>query len=367
MSRVLLLKFGAIGDVIMTIPAAYQLHLQGHQVDWACGTTVFPILQLYPWINPIPVDDRAILVGTLRERMRAIFSLWRTLWKIDRGGRYDLIATLYYDPRYRILTLPLRAGRKIRLSHSVRNFRLLPGRRHTDEFARILLGLPDAVMPTSLPPIHPPNLPPSPIPASGRTRIVLAPAGARNMLAQAILRRWPVEHYVALTRLLLERIPGVDIVLIGGPDDTWAHGHFAEFPVRDLIGAISLTQTIALLDTTDVFVSHDTGPLHLGGQAGCGIVAIFGPTDPRSFLPRRPGTVAIWGGEGFACRPCYDAHDFPQCPANECMTQVTPEEVLGEVIRMLLEREAGIIHPPRIVTPESTVPQTRLIMPTVAV
>jgi len=33
MSRVLILKFGAIGDVIMAIPAAHQLHLAGHPVD----------------------------------------------------------------------------------------------------------------------------------------------------------------------------------------------------------------------------------------------------------------------------------------------------------------------------------------------
>ncbi len=364
MSRVLLLKFGAIGDVVMTIPAAYQLHLQGHQVDWACGATVLPILRLYPWINPIPVDDRALLTGSLPERLRATFNLWRDLLRATAGREpYALIATLYYDARYRILTLPLRGARRIHLSRTDRNFRLLPGRRHTDEFARILLSRPDGVLPTSLEPIHPDVLPPSLIPPSGRTRIVMAPAGARNMLAEAVLRRWPIENYVALASLLVEQIPGVEIILVGGPDDKWAYPHFAGLPVTDAIATIRLVETIALLDTTDIFVTHDTGPLHLGGLSTCGIIALFGPTDPGSFLPRRPGVVALWGGEGFACRPCLDGHSFAPCPSNDCMTQVTPAMAFAEVLQMLSDRASGILLPPRIVTPPGTMPASRLLMP----
>ena len=364
MSRILLLKFGAIGDVVMVIPAAHQLHLQGHTIDWVCGSAVVPILKLYPWINPIPVDDRAILTGSLRQRLPAIFSLWRTLLKAAGRKPYALIATLYYDPRYRILTLPLRAARTLHLSHTDRNFRLIPGRRHTDEFARILLGRPDGVSPTSLAPIHPETLPPSLIPPSGRTRIVMAPAGARNMLAEAVLRRWPIEHYVALARMLLEQLPGVEIILVGGPDDKWAYPHFAGLPVTDAIATIRLVETIALLDTADLFVTHDTGPLHLGGLSTCGIVALFGPTDPGSFLPRRPGVVALWGGEGFACRPCLDGHSFAPCPSNDCMAQVTPALAFAEIQQMLRDRASGILPPPRIVTPAGTMPSSRLLMPT---
>ena len=159
MSRALILKFGAIGDVIMAIPAAHQLHLADHAVDWVCGPAVLPILQLYPWINPIPVDDRAILTGSPVTRLRAIAALWSTL---RRRGPYALAATLYYDPRYRILALPIPAARKFHLSATDRSRRILPGRRHTDEFARLLLNAPDSVTPTQLPPLRPEPMPPSP-------------------------------------------------------------------------------------------------------------------------------------------------------------------------------------------------------------
>ncbi len=356
-TRALLVKFGAIGDVLMVIPAAYALHQSGFAIDWICGVQVLPILQLYPWIRPIVAEDRALLKGSFGERLRALAMLWRMLG----GRRYTLCATLYYDARYRAITLPVRARRKLQLSLVDRTYRLLSGRHHTDEFARILLGSADGVEPTQPAPVPPPvgNLPPTPLSRGDRQRIVLAPGGAQNMMANAILRRWPVEQYVALADALLAQ--GLEIVLIGGPDDDWVRPWFAALPVEDLIGRLSLTQTIALLNSGDVFVTHDTGPMHLGGVASIGIVALFGPTDPRSFAPRRPGTVALWGGEGFACRPCYDGRNFAACPSNDCMRQISTEMVLQEVMAMLKDRIRGYLAAPRILTPPSTTAPAALV------
>jgi heptosyltransferase-2 len=350
MPRVLLLKFGAIGDVIMAIPAAHQLHLQGYEVDWVCGEAVLPILQLYPWIHVIAIDERALLKGSAPAKLKVLLDLWKRL----AGRRYELAATLYYDARYRFLTAPIRAERKIQLSHTERNLRLIPGRHHTDEFARILLSWPDQVRPQPLAPVAPPVLPASPLVRTEKMRVILAPAGAKNMMADDVLRRWQPENYVALTHLLLAG--NVEVVLIGGPGDAWIQPLFNINGVTDLIGKLTLPQTLALLDEGDVLVTHDTGPLHLAGITRAGIVSIFGPTDPHGRLPQRPGAVAVWGGEGFACRPCYDAHSFAPCPSNDCMAEVTPSFVMVLVMELLNDRS----KPPRIVTPPSPSPFTRI-------
>ncbi len=331
MPRILILKFGAIGDVIMAIPAAHQLHLQGQQIDWVCGPAVHPVLALYPWINPILIDERTLLTGSAAARLAVVVKLWRTL----AGRTYSLVATLYYDPRYRILTLPIYARRRLMLSNTDRNFRLLPGRHHTDEFARILLGWPDQVRPQPLAPVPVPreSLPPAPLPRGSRPRVILAPAGARNLLADDVLRRWQPENYVSLATLLLQQ--GIEVVLIGGPGDAWVQPLFAALPLIDLISQLALPQTLALLDQADLLVTHDTGPLHLAGITRVSIVSIFGPTDPHGRLPQRSGAIALWGGEGFACRPCYDGHSFAPCPSNDCMAQITPQQVLAEILTLL--------------------------------
>lgn len=350
MSKVLIVKFGAIGDVIMTIPAAYVLHQAGYEIDWACGPAVAPVLECYPWIKTIVVDERALLKGGMVERGSVLLRLWRRIG----GIKYDLCATLYYDARYRAVALPVRAKRKVILSRTDRPRMLLAGRHHTDEYARILLGLEDGERPVGLAPVRPERLPRSPLARTvGQSRVVLAPAGARNMMRDDALRRWPAENYVALASMLVSR--GIEVILAGGPDDVWIVPMFAELAVNNLIGKLTLPEMLSLLDDSDVMVTHDTGPLHMAGVTAVGIVSIFGPTDPRGRLPQRANTVALWGGEGFACRPCYDGRDYAPCLHNGCVRQVTVEMVVREVEAVLKQKRSGRPMPPRLMTPMSTV------------
>ena len=351
---VLLVKFGAIGDVLMLIPAAHLLHRQGAEIHWMCGPAVAPLLACYPWIHTIVIDDRALLNASAAARILALIGLWRRL----AGRRFDLVATLYYDRRYRLLTLPVRAGRRLLLSRVDRRLRLISDRHHTDEFARILLGWPDSCRSGSLAPVPPEHLPSAPLlgRSGERTRIALIPGGASNMLRQQTLRRWPVEHYADVARHLLAR--DFEVLLLGGPDDTWVRPRFAGLAVLDAIGTLSLPEVIAACNTCAAVLSHDTGPMHLAGLSSASLLALFGPTSPGSFLPRRGGVRAIHGGEGFACRPCYDGREFAPCADNGCMRQISPAMVLGELDSLLSERARGLETPFHVLQPSQTWTQT---------
>ena len=349
MQRALIVKLGAIGDVVMAIPAARALHESGYEIDWMCGDVVAPLLRLYPWIRVIPVSEARLLHRGKVSTMRTLAAAWRQLGR----QRYDLCATLYYDRRYRLLTLPVRAKRKISLSLTDRATRLIHGRHHTDEYVRILLGRADEEMPRQVSPAPAERLPPCGLPrVEGKPRVVLVPGGARNLLRDDALRRWPLDNYVELAKRLLEQ--GREVVLAGGPDDAWTSPAFATMPVRDVIGKMSLVETVALLDSAEVTVTHDTGPLHLASITRTAIVTIFGPTDPRGRLPQVPNAVALWGGEGFACRPCYDGHSYAPCPHNGCMEQVTADMAFDHVQDVLRSVSQGERRRPRVVVPEHT-------------
>ena len=175
----LIVKFGQIGDVIMAIPAAHALHEQGFEIHWVCGSAAKAILECYSWIRLIPVDDRAILRGNLFERAGSVISLWGRV----ALRRYELCATLYYDRRFRLLTLPIRARRKVRLSRDSRASELLPGRHHSDEFLRLLLAREDECRETSSSPVPPDRLPPSPWRGPrARPRVAIFPGGTSNVL-----------------------------------------------------------------------------------------------------------------------------------------------------------------------------------------
>lgn len=335
-----MVKLGAIGDVAMTIPAARLLADDGFQVEWVVGKAAAPLLGLYPWIRTIEVDDRALLRGGVAERAREMLALWRRI-----AGRYELCATLYVDSRYRALTLPVRAERKIMLADEGR-MRLLPGRHHADEYARILLGWPDGERPAAVRPVKPERLPESPLPRGEKRRVVLAPGGARNLLRDDALRRWPVESYVRLAEWLLER--GYEVVLAGGPEDGWVSEVFAALGVVDLIGRLALPQTLALMESAAAVCTHDTGPLHLAGLTSAAVVGLFGPTDPRGRIPQREFSVGLWGGEWFGCRPCYDGRDYAACGHNGCIRELTPEMVAAQVERVVAARLAGVVMGPEV-------------------
>jgi heptosyltransferase-2 len=347
--KALIIKFGQIGDVVMAIPAARLLYEQGFEIEWVCGKAVRPLLECYSWINLIPADDKAILRGRPLEMVFSIAALWRKLV----FKRYDLCATLYYDRRYSLLTFPIRARRKLKLSRRLRTEAMLPGRHHTDELVRLLLNRQDSCKETSTSPVRPDRLPTSSLRAKvASRRIAIVPAGASNLLRKQILRRWTIENYVALTHQLLER--GWEVVVLGGPEDTWVKAHFDGLPVTDCIGTLSLPEVISACDTCDAVVSHDTGPMHLAGLSQACLVGIFGPTDPAMFLPRREFVVGLWGGQGFACRPCYDGTDFAPCQFNGCMHQVTVEMVLRELDSLLSSRAQDTLSPWRITLPASS-------------
>ena len=274
--RALIVKFGQIGDVVMAVPGVRALHEQGFTINWACGTAARPLLECYSWIHVLPVDDRAILRGTFLQRAVSTFRFWALVAK----GEYDLCAVLYYDRRFRILTLPIRARRKFMLSVHNRGTQLLPGRHHTDEYFRVLTGQDDGCRDASTSPVPPDRLPGPVLPRTSARRIALFPGGTSNVLGEQVLRRWPVENYGQTARVLTAR--GYEVLVIGGQEDMWVRPYFQDVGVRDFVGKLSLPEVVRACDECDAVVTHDTGPLHLAGLSGSCVVGIFGPTDPAT-------------------------------------------------------------------------------------
>lgn len=348
--RALILKLGAIGDVVTTVPAARALYEQGYEIHWICGKVSQPVLECYCWIKIIPADEKAIFKGSVLQRAIGIGRLWSKI----AFRAWDIAAILNYDRRYRLLILPAFRRRTAALSREAREANIIGSRSRTDEFARMMLGLEDGYREQSFAPIRPEILPQSPLPAkSAHRRIGLVPGGASNLVSTQFLRRWPIEKYAVLAEKLLER--NWEVVLLGGPDDAWVRHHFEHLKIMDCVGNLSIPEVISVCDTCDAVISHDTGPLHLAGVSSACLVGIFGPTDPGNVIPRRSEVVAIWGGQRLPCRPCYDGRSFAPCQFPECLQEIQIDIVLRELDRLLNARSRGVAEPWRVVNP---IPET---------
>ena len=105
-------------------------------------------------------------------------------------------------------------------------------------------------------------------------------------------------------------------------------------------GAVSLRATsAALVARTDLFLSIDTGPMHLAAALGVPTVGLFGPTNPRHHGPwGEPGRSVVLR-TGIACSPCAKP-ERRACPVNACLTELSPRRVF-EAGRDLLAAAAA--------------------------
>jgi heptosyltransferase-2 len=178
---------------------------------------------------------------------------------------------------------------------------------------------------------------------SNKKRIALAPGGAKNLLRDDALRRWPLENYVLLAGRLIEE--GFQVLITGSNTDSWVSESFKSAPVTDLVGFTSITDLVAVYRQCHLVVTHDSGPLHLAIASGTSTLALFGPTIPMEKVPNNKKTRVLWGGENLACRPCYDGKNYADCKNNQCMKDLSVEKVHFEIGQIMKSPQAGPSEP----------------------
>ena len=331
--RYLIVKLGAVGDVAMAsaLPGAIRRRHPDAHVTWLCGSRVAELVRLFDGVNEVLVTDEVRLMrgGTI-ERAAALLDVWRQL----AGRRFDVTVLGHADPRYRALLLATRSSRLRSLDLRPSSRMLpVPGRYHADEYVRLLDDA-DARGPIVL--HHPladvrPSLPP--LRTAAPVGVVLVPGGARNVLRESALRRWPLERY----REVAEKVgqAGHAVTLVGDASDVWVRSAFIGLDVRDELGTHGLAGTLALLAASKLVISHDTGPMHLARLVRAPLLALFGPTMPSQFVADDGSAEVIWGGASLACRPCYDGREFAQCSDNLCMQDISAAVVADRALAML--------------------------------
>jgi heptosyltransferase-2 len=162
--------------------------------------------------------------------------------------------------------------------------------------------------------------------AAGR-RVALQPGATYGPA-----KRWAAERFAAVAQRLAR--DGAEVAIIGGPADrneTETVGAAAP-EARNLGGRTTIGGLAALLESADLLVTNDTGPMHLAAAVGTPALAIFGSTSPVWTRPwgdrHRVVTHAV------PCQPCFRR----DCQIGYgCLTGVEAERVAAEAQAMLEE------------------------------
>lgn len=337
--KILVRSTNWIGDAIMTTPALRTIRQNFPQAE-------ITLLAL-PWVADVfrasPRVDR-ILAYERAGRHAGLAGKLRLAGDLRKEG-FDAAILLQNAFEAAFITLaariPIRAGyttdgRGLLLTHGVKKTAAVKGRHQVHYYQEMLRGLGCEPAGNEL------ELAVTPA-AEGwaaefvRTRVA---AGARIIglnpgAAYGPAKRWPSDRFAALAGELL-RLPETVLFLFGTDADREAAATIAAVAgnsgrVLDLTGRTTLAQAIGLISRCRVFVTNDSGLMHVAGALNTPLVAIFGSTDPVATGPfcQRASVVR----SELPCSPCLETH----CPKGhlQCMAAIGVAEVLAAVREQL--------------------------------
>jgi lipopolysaccharide heptosyltransferase II len=154
-----------------------------------------------------------------------------------------------------------------------------------------------------------------------------------NSGANWLLKRWPPEFFGSLGDMIAKKFNS-KIVITGAQKDIELAQEIANLIQTQIIitcGKTTLKQLGALFRRAKLVITNDTGPLHIAIAVGAKVIALFGPTSSKITGPYGPGKYTVLQKDIGCVVPCYHL----KCADNRCMKAITPEEVFGEVERLI--------------------------------
>jgi ADP-heptose:LPS heptosyltransferase len=348
------IRLGAVGDVVRTLPAVSSLRAAyaGAHLAWLVEPAAASAVQDQPWIDEVIVFPRDRLTAALRRRAPA--EAWQTISGFLRGlrrRRFDLVVDFHGILRSALLGALSGARRRIGYARpfsrelawcfATDRAQLPPVRisrfeRNSELVRYLAVAAPPAPAPLRVDPAR-----------LARVVAELGPGGAPAVIHPGTsddtpYKRFPVAGYARVARALA-REDGVRSIVSAGP--ARADRALAEAVVAASQGGASLapaTPTLAdlavLFAASRLYIGSDSGPMHVASLVGTPVVQLLGPTDPIENqpwgeTPSRQVRIPI------PCSPCRRG-----CAAATCMRSIPPEAVLAAARDLLAPGETTALR-----------------------
>lgn len=150
-------------------------------------------------------------------------------------------------------------------------------------------------------------------------------------------KRLPLEYFSTLIDLIIDK-HDIFVVLTGASGEREAIQYIIRSvrnkkKVLSLAGRLSVWQLLELLRKTHVFISGDTGPMHIAASLKVNMAVIYGPTSPQRFRPLHENSLVFY--RGVPCSPCVGVGYVNKGCGNDfrCLS-VSSQDILRAVSTM---------------------------------
>ncbi|MDP2156980.1 MAG: lipopolysaccharide heptosyltransferase II [Nitrospirota bacterium] len=342
-SAILIRSVNWIGDAVMTIPAlrALKRSLPEARISLLVKPWVAPLFEKDPDIDEIILysDEYKGLSGKIRLSRRLKDYVFDSALLFQNAFDAALIAFLAGIKRRIGYN---RDGRGFLLTDSVLCDAAAKDLHHIDYYLNLVkkAGFDGApAQPWLFLDIEERTMARQKLAALKRPVIALNPGAAYGSS-----KRWLPERFAEVANKVITELNG-SVVLLGGPKEAGIADDILNnlesslvTPVSllNLAGRTSLRELMAVIAESDVLVTNDSGPMHIGYAVGTPLVAIFGSTSPEHTGPVNKTDIVI--RKSSACSPCFER----QCKKNNlaCMDLITSEEVYSSVKKLVFRKRA---------------------------
>ncbi len=342
--RILVIRLGAVGDVVRTLPAAGGLRASWPRAHlaWLVEPAAASVLRGQPWLDEVIVFPRGALGAALRRgRLVTTIRLARAFVSELRAGRFDLVVDFHAILKSGLFAWLSRSKRRVSYARpfaregaawfATHRARLSPPKQSRFDRNEALLRFlaSEAELPAR--PLH--------VPPAALARIDEALAGVRGPVVihpgtsdATPYKRWTAAGYASVARALAA--DGVPCVVTSGPAESDREMAAAVLAAaggaaRPAPATPTLLDLAALFARSRLYLGADSGPMHVASAVGTPVVQLLGPTDPVENAPY-PGTPSRTLRVQIGCNPCRRG-----CAAATCMRLIPAAAVL-EAARELL-------------------------------
>ncbi len=351
--RVLLVRLSAIGDVLHALPTAAALRSGRPKavIDWVVEDRASALVEGHPLLDRVFVYPR-------KRWQRSLARPW--LWPRTVGEvvafvarllsrRYDAVIDLQGNLKSGVVSLlsgaPLRLGFSTEAARegnglfTNRRVRIPDGAGHRVE-RNVALASALARVPLSPEPFILPTTPAQAAEAARAIRDAGLPESGYAILHAGTsgfgaFKRWPPDRFARLAERLVSDA-GLTVAVTFGPGEEALAAEVkraARVPVA-LLPTASLSALAEVVRRARVFVSADTGPLHVAAAVGTPLLGLYGPKDEAVYgpygVPReggRPRPLPTFSRKDVPCRPCT----IRWCPDPVCMSGIEPDDVAARL------------------------------------
>lgn len=341
MTRFLIVRLGALGDIVHAIPVAAALR-RAHpssRIDWLVSARHRAILDL------VPVIDRRLVISDRSDASGG--TSWVAAVRELRSARYDVAIDLQGLMKSALLARGSGATRVIGFSANYARERLArvfytdahdPGRgglfdpRETRHVVEINLGVLALLGLTA----KPPEFPIDQTDSEAARRVGEQTGGRYALLNPGAAwpnKRWPPSRLAAVAVALKDRHGLMSAVLWGPGEEALAQEVVAGAGagVAVVTPKTTIADLVALARGASLMVSGDTGPTHIAAALGTPLVGIYGPTRPARNGPLSADDVTV--SRDAVC----ECHHRRRCARDRmCLLDIDVEEVMAAVERRLV-------------------------------